>query len=239
MTVLQVPHRESPPTSKHFIHLAVCELKFPTLLEFGASKPAALQRDIKPQFPLYEREDSVNVGPDEVEKEQKHLFRSRDKQTIVAFKNDALAVETRAYTSWEEFSGWIDLLVRSSKELIESPFYTRVGLRYVNRISARTDELRDWINGLVLGPLASRELGTINQTLQEIRGNTSYGGFTLRHGFVGSAKDKVDYLVDIDCYQENLETTQVMAELTKFHDDAYDLFAWTLGPKGLANLQSR
>ena len=96
---------------RNFIKTAVCELRFPTLLEFETKPPTQLQKVLRKEYPLYEPVESVSMTPGPVEKEIKYLFRSRKKDWLVSFKTYAIALETRHYTNFEEFAGRLETLL--------------------------------------------------------------------------------------------------------------------------------
>jgi hypothetical protein len=73
--VLTLPSAERVRFEKNFIKTAVCELRFPALLELEANPPVQLQKALKKDFPHYERQQSV--GLTNLEKDVRHLLRSK------------------------------------------------------------------------------------------------------------------------------------------------------------------
>lgn len=74
-SILTLPEVGRAHFENNFIKTAVCELRFPALLEFETKPPVQLQKELRKDFPHYERLQSVNLS-DLQEKEVKHLLKS-------------------------------------------------------------------------------------------------------------------------------------------------------------------
>src|SRR5438132_11542892 len=99
---------------RNFIKTTVCELRFPTLLEFETNPPIQLQKALRKDYPHYEPVQSVSVGPGVVDRETRYLFKSRKKDWTVSFRASAMALETSRHINFEEFSQRLEDLFAKS-----------------------------------------------------------------------------------------------------------------------------
>ena len=236
-TTLHLPDVPLVEFERNFIKAAVCELRFPTLLEFETKPPVQLQRELRRDYPHYEPEQSVSVGPGAVGHETRYLFKSRKKDWTVSFRASAIALETASYTNFEEFSERLkDLLVKSQR-LLDSDFFTRVGLRYIDEILIEDGDLSGWISDALVAPLIQGVYGTVERFLQEVRGSTDVGRYTFKHGIRDSARTEPQvYYLDFDFYEENVPFELAHSLVTQFNHQSFRFFRWVIGPKALERL---
>lgn len=238
---LNVPDPGRVVGSRNYIKLAVCELRFPIVLEAEPRLPSILQKRLKHAYPRYEATKTItvtSVSPDaseaapSTELDTRHVFRTRDKGWSFSVGQSSIALETSTYTEWAEFERRLSQILVHASELIESPFYTRIGLRYVNLISSTLygNELDKWINPALCRPLADHVYGDVEQCVQVVRGWSDNGRYSLRHGLAPGAEES--YLVDIDsfCEDDVVETDSVLELVRSLNRVAFRLFHWCLGP---------
>jgi uncharacterized protein (TIGR04255 family) len=232
LTKLSLPDVHPFEFERNFIKTAVCELRFPTLLEYETKPPTQLQKELRKEFPHYERAQVNLVGPGAVENEIRYLFRSKKKDWVVSFKAFAVALETSHYTNFEEFAGRLERLLTKSKPLLDSDFFTRVGLRYVNEIVIEDGELSGWISDALVSPLAEGIYGTVERFFQEVRGFAETGRYTLRHGMVRADQaERQVYTLDFDFYEEDVQFESVLPMISEFNKQSFRFFMWVIGPK--------
>lgn len=131
VSFLTLPDFERTRFQKNFIKTAVCELRFPALLEFETKPPVQLQRELRKEFPNYQRQQGVGVDGQE---ETRHILRSRKGNWLVSFKASSIALETSNYTEFADFFVQLETVIKKSSPLLDTDFFTRVGLRYINEI---------------------------------------------------------------------------------------------------------
>jgi uncharacterized protein (TIGR04255 family) len=222
---------------RNFIKAAVCELRFPTLLEFETKPPVQLQKELRREYPHYEPEQSVSVSPGAVGHGIRYLFRSRKKDWTVSFRASAIALETTSYTNFEEFSERLKNLLVKSQRLLDSDFFTRVGLRYIDEIPVEDGDLSGWIEDALVAPLIRGVYGTVEHCLQEVRGFTDVGRYTFRHGILDAIKTEPQvYSLDFDFYEENVQFDMAHSLVTQFNHQSFRFFRWVIGPKALERL---
>jgi len=228
--VLTLPSAERVRFEKNFIKTAVCELRFPALLELEANPPVQLQKALKKDFPHYERQQSV--GLTNLEKDVRHLLRSKKGDWLVSIKSSSIALETNHYTHFEEFSAQLAMLINKSRPFLDTDFFTRVGLRYINGVGIEDGKIEGWIRDELIAPVVRGVYGAIDRFLQEVRGKTTSDKYTFRHGIAGLDEDKRDlYTIDFDFYNENVEIDAVLPMVSEFNHESFQFFLWAIGPK--------
>ena len=167
---LNLPNIGTAEYEKNFITQAVCELRFPALLEYETATPVQLQKQLRKDFPLYEAQQGLSVGFEISKKEMKHVFRSKKGDSLVSFKPAAISLEAKKYRNFREFSKQLEMLLDRSSSLLDTDFFTRVGLRYINEIPIGEGDLGEWIRPELVAPLIAGTYGKVNRFFQEVRG---------------------------------------------------------------------
>lgn len=236
----------NPPTvqavryEKNFIQTAVCELRFPTLLELEAMPPREFQSRIRRDYPFYEPQILENLSGPEITREHRYLFRSKDQQWTVTIKSFALALETSKYVDFEDFFERLKRVLMSAKEMIDADFFTRVGLRYINRVPIADGNIEGWIRPELIQPLTGGTLGTVKALAATIHGYMENGQYSFRHGF--KEPDETEktsgqyYTLDFDYFSENVEAEMVEDLIKQFNKKNFAFFSWCLGSEALRTL---
>jgi uncharacterized protein (TIGR04255 family) len=232
---LNVPLAPNVEYERNFIRLAVCELRFPTMLEWE-DKPVALPRTLRKLYPLFERAVNLNLrvgSAATTDNETIYKYHSRDGAWSVTFRASAVTLETKAYRHFEEFGDRLRAVLNASKSLIDADFFTRVGLRYIDALPVDQDGVAGWVRAELIAPLVSGVFGTVDSFSQDVRGRTDSGGFIFRHGpgFVPDSGEA--YVLDMDFFGENIEFSDTMQLVERLHAASYNLFAWSLGAKAI------
>ena len=172
-----MPFPESPRVryGRNPLVEVVCQLKFPTILRIDAEPPAAFQEKIRHLFPEYRMtQPQLPAGvrlPLEVRQMMfggtgggSHEFLAGDEKSRVTLTRDFVALTTSDYSEWKNFSGMLANPLAALVEVYKPPYFSRVGLRYRDRIDRKSlgleavawgDLLRDEVAGeLALGDIA-------------------------------------------------------------------------------------
>jgi uncharacterized protein (TIGR04255 family) len=201
---------------------------------------------MRKDFPIYEFLSGFNFNPGSVASANGHIFKSRKGEYQVTVRSSTITLETQMYDSFDTFSGRLEALVKAVSGVIDSDFFTRVGLRVINAVPVpRADEIKEWINPQLVASLSEGVFGVVNEYSQRIAGNTESGAFLFQHG-VGAAigqsamavinDAKVDYVLDYDFASEDISVGEAKAVVQKLNQRMYDLFYWSLGPKAIDHL---
>jgi uncharacterized protein (TIGR04255 family) len=232
---LATPHAPPARFEKNFLRQVVCEFRFPTLFELEAPRPpSAFATALRKEFPTYEVGNDFNVSAGQAAATNAHIFRSRKGDTVVTLRAAAIAIECTKYTSYEDFREKLVVLVKAAEAVIDSPFFTRIGLRYIDYLPVKDDDLTEWIKPQLVGALIGGVFPGSYDYSQRIGGRADVGFYTLQHGFgpTTSAKEG-EYVLDFDFAMEDVAISESLVVIDKLHEQMYSLFHWTLGKKAL------
>ena len=233
---LNPPAVKSVRYQQNFIKTAVCELRFPALLELETKPPRTFQKAIRKDYPFYEPQifETPGGASTELMRENRYLFRSKDKNWTVSVKSFSLALETSKYVDFEDFFNRLRALLKSAQDMIDSDFFTRVGLRYINAIPLEDGTPEGWVRPDLLAPIAGGALGLPKSFASVLTGDMANGHYSIRHGMkepTETSQEPISYTLDFDYYADNLEASEVPACIQSFHDTNFSLFNWCLGEK--------
>jgi len=236
--VLSVPDVASAHYKQNLIRLAVCELRFPTLFEVEAeTPPLALSKALRKEYPTHEHLKNVNVNLGGLAHSNAHAFRSKKGRWSVTLRAAALSLETSHYDSFEEFAERLAFVVKAGESTIDSDFFTRVGLRYINILPCQPDKAAEWINPVLVGALGVGVFGSVSEYWQRVQGPTEMGGYTFTHGVqVQPGTQPREYLLDFDFFKEDVAVADTLAVVKKLHELEFSMFHWSLGPKAKEHL---
>ena len=175
-----------------------------------------------------------------------HTLRASALDWAVSLKQSAFAIETSSYTSYEEMRARTLHLVDAAAKVIDSDFFTRVGLRYVYVIdSGAEDPIDGWVNPELTGPLLSTKFRGVHDYAGRLQGADEKGGWSLHHGIRPGGPHQADvtlscayptYLVDVDVFRTAIARTEADEVLDALHRQVGDMFDWALGAKAQAYL---
>lgn len=153
---------------------AVCQFRYPTILNIEAELPAKFQEAIREVFPRYEAKKEqpapkMHIMPGQAPKVEQqptvtnHCFSTADGVWRINLTKDFIALTTRKYTRWEEFARMLDKPLGQFIQLYKPAFFDRVGLRYVNAFSKKALDVEDmpWrelVESRYLGPMAEESV---------------------------------------------------------------------------------
>jgi uncharacterized protein (TIGR04255 family) len=224
---------------RNFLRQAVCELRFPTLMELGEPKPpASFVKALRKEYPHLElgNEVTVRIGGASTGSNNTHIFRAAKLTWTVSLKQSALSIETTAYTEYAQMRERVLNVVEAASKIIDSDFFTRIGLRYINVIDSDSDPVHGWINPELVGPLLSGHFNGIHEYAGKFVLTGSDGGCLLQHGILlnrehASEKTRPQYLLDIDSFRNEISLSDTSAALDAVHAQVFDVFDWAIGPK--------
>ena len=164
--VLRLPDYDQVIFSDSPLEEVVCQIRFHPILRIGIAAPADFQDLIREHYPVFGQEQGLQVGvageqPFVAANQPAWQFKTQDEKWVVSLTTNFLALKTTDYHDFEGFSSRFTPIVKALEDLYSPPIYTRVGLRYVNRIMIpRSGEHKDrvrwelFLNDLLSGPYA-------------------------------------------------------------------------------------
>ncbi len=235
---LNLPDVEPVQYERNFIDTVVCELKFPIILDWENKPPTSIQKELRREYPFHKKICIIDPLTQQggSEKNVSLNLQSKNKKWTVAIRADSIILETTAYSNFEDFSDKLDKVINVVKDKIDSDFFTRVGLRYINTINFSPDEFEELINQDLVTPIIENVYGTVKECYQRINGFTEYGLFNFRHGIKPNETRNQDYLLDFDYFKDGVEVSEALELVKRFHGYNFKFFHWALGKAGLEKL---
>lgn len=249
-------HLENSPLA-----LVVLQIQFPAAYSPMAAAiaerlPAAALRE---EYPYHDLQPEVQIVFEAGRRPQQHTgsahvltLRDAEAAWMIAFKEDSITVATRRYVDRADLLARARRIFIAMQAVVGQPQVSRVGLRYINRITDLAD-----INTLTSG---------FNETIQPMQTFALTGGAGMRHfqnrmlyawedtgmklqtwwGTVPPkapvaaslpAHDATSWVLDIDAIDETdvvLDPKELTQTLATLSEQAYRFFRWIFTPAGLA-----
>jgi uncharacterized protein (TIGR04255 family) len=186
--------------------------KFPNAIEVTDESDLPIPDEMSEQFPR-ELVDSLAQAIN-----RRFQFKTFDEIWTVNLTRNFVALETSKYVNWEEFREYTQLILSAILKSYALPFFTRIGLRYVNIIDRELLGLEqfEWselLAGFIAGPLVLSE----QLHIPEQRGSfqVEYGNpldiVHVRHGLLTDVtnESKSVYVLDNDFFTNDETITEV------------------------------
>jgi len=152
----------------------------------------------------------------------------------------SVSVESDVYQRWDDFRAAISQVFAGFEDVFSPAVCERLGVRYVNELSdgragGDPSRLAELLNAALIAPALA--LGSLVLSSQsELRVAEGDGEFVLRHGLIRPG----GYLLDFDCFTaraQQFATDALVSQTDRFHGRIESVFAWSLNPSYLAELQ--
>jgi len=236
--VLTVPEVNQAHYQKNFIKQAVCELRFPTLFELDNIKPpTAFAHALRKEYPNYQTINNVNLSSGGVAQANAHSFKSKKNQWAVTLRTSAITLETTNYDNYDDLYKRIDFVLKAAKSVIDTDFFTRIGLRYINAVPFSYDDIGDWVNPELVGVIPKGVYGDLLEFSQRVAGLTDVGGYVFNHGVGNNPEtNSQEYILDFDFFCEDMQFDETLNTIDSLHKLEFSMFSWTLGEKARSYL---
>ena len=220
----------------NFLDTVVIELRYPTYLRLKEKEPIEISEAIRERFPIYDPGREMQMTPlGSTDPQPVYNFTTRARDPILNISTSHLALETKKYKSFENFSSYVEYLIERVIPCLDTTFFTRVGLRYINSISGMRNsggDILEWINHDLVRPAGGGEIGVISNMRNELAGPLpDVGDYTFRYGLSPPSTEARKFVLDWDYYREDVEVTDCMGLLKTFHDFHFPFFWWALGDR--------
>jgi uncharacterized protein (TIGR04255 family) len=221
--------------------VVLCQVKYPPILSLlTPAGVAGFQEAIRDAYPVLQPEAGaqIELGPSGLAvSEQTPVWRlsSQDTRWRVSIASDMVALEAFAYTSIDEFSDRLSVVLDALRRTVYPEPSARVGLRKVNDIEhPEVSQPRDWVRWLrpdILGLLASDELGgDVTLAFSQVHLEDGEEVLAIRHGSLPETLQK--YRLDLDYFTSKPMTVEADGEMIqtvrRFAAGATALFHWCL-----------
>ncbi|MFJ9894205.1 TIGR04255 family protein [Streptomyces sp. NPDC091280] len=232
----------------------IAQARFPQLASMaGGDIEKTFARAMATDFPLAQQGQSFNVvlSPQGVTQEPTNVttlqLRTIDESWIVTLTPGSLAIETTSYPGRNAFCSRFLKALQKFTELAGPPYFERLGIRYVNRISDPNllqilDELvRPEVLGTAITPLPDGF--NLSHCLSDNAFNWQGGGLQAKWGklppdvHLDVALPTVhtsNWLLDLDSFSTGrLDPSTSNQTLNNLAGRAYDFFRWSVTDKFL------
>lgn len=244
-----------PPTEnqgqyrRNYLQQTVCELRFPTLLPLGDAKPpGSFAQALRKAYPIYNQLSEVTVGPGAHAQvpNLSHQFKSGNGQWTVTLKNNALVLEAGRYSTYADFRARLEKALAAALPVIDTDFFTRIGLRYINMLKTSGTQMTDWVNPDLVAALGKPLFVGMADYGGRLQLMAPDGGLLLQHGLsqklgresAGPTADVPDYIIDIDGFRGEVAATDVLVAVDRIHAQVFQMFDWAIGPSAREYLAS-
>ena len=229
---LAVPQVAHEHFARNFVKTAVCELRFPVLYELEAAQPPlAFARALRKEYPSHELREAVQISLGSRSSRgaaHVHVFQSKQGRWSVTLRSSSLSLETARYSAFAEFQERLGHIIETCQSFIDSDFFTRVGIRYINALPYDRGQIASWLNPLLAPALVTGVYGDVSEYAQQVRGTTPDGGYYMQSGLAQSDQGPA-YLVDLDFYADDVEVKSSLNTVRKLHERQYEMFMWAVG----------
>lgn len=222
----------------------VCQLRFPRVLVLEERVPAEFHQFVSKRLPVVEVRHSLPVtlgiaghGQEISPGKAIYDFQSRDRKYKLSLSSDFIALSTTKYTRWEEFSAHLFEALEAFHNIYAPIYYSRVGLRYQDKIIKRDLGLTDkpWAQLVAhwcLGPLGSNDIdphSVLNlQNFFQLR--LPNGRVSVRISFSQEGGEEDSMIIDNDFYEEGVIEygTHIQELLQDYNSSARRAFRWII-----------
>lgn len=230
---------QNPP-----LELVVCQIRFPTILALAGDRaPEEFQKKISKRYPVAQRQQKrVDVRTEQegaiLQAGSLWCFDDKDSEWTVSLRHDSLTLETKRYKRFADFIERFDWLLKQARSVYPIEMRTRLGLRYVDRISRVVNPVlpEDWwqeANQDVIPLRARRCKGSTQQVKLETRFNHDREFLAIRSMFVDRSFpgfEGEELILDFDRYTEGRsDIGDVPRTLGGYKEACYRAFRWAVG----------
>jgi uncharacterized protein (TIGR04255 family) len=257
---MPMPLFDGPPPEEIKLPLAplarvIGQVRFPTNLVLAQpDEVAGFQKAIRQAYPVLSRMEApeMSVSPDgAVQVRSNPVWRFSDAANSwhASVSTAFVALETGAYTDRPEFLDRFSRVIEAAEAEFVPQIATRIGVRYVNRISGPSlGRLSTLVRPEILGLAAFQAETMLALSMTETQLSLPSGStkMVLRHGLIPAQatydpaalpiEEKPSWVLDIDVMKEGsfrFDTTELVETARSFSDYAYRLFRWTITDKFL------
>lgn len=244
------PPPDEVPLSLAPLVRVVAQLRFPLIAsverrEFIAPFQEAIRRD----YPVLRQEQNrgLVIGPQGVRQAPSNTawrFHDAKDAWTVTLASDFVALESRNYTSRDDFVSRIRSITQALADHIDPKVVDRLGVRYIDRISGESLKdlpklIRPEVTGILATTLAEHALHSISENVFVLPDNS--GQVTARWGRLPprgtvdpgavEAIEEASWLLDIDTFQAEtrpLDVDTLVEQARSFAERIYTIFRWVV-----------
>lgn len=215
----------------------ICQLRFPEILSINTTAPADFQELIRSEYPKYIlREEAPN--PKNGQHVKNYSFSTMDGIYRVNLTSSFISLSCNRYTAWEDFAQRLDGPLAAFIKTYSPACFERIGLRYLNFVSKRDLDLKDYnfrdlFSEKYTGILSDEDIAENTVARSSVDADLAIrGGCRAKihagPGMVqrmGVKDDEPKFVIDMDLYMAgNIPVNYSAAALETVHGQAYPIF---------------
>ena len=233
----------------------ISQVRFTPILRIDSEPPAQFQERIRDRFPQYRQKlevtSEITLPPDgqftldpfgvatNRGKQLNHEFISEDGVWKLNLTRTFLSLSCSKYSRWEEFYQLYKNAVDAVVDVYKVPYFTRVGLRYVDifkrsALGLETEPWSELLNSHLLGLVSSDASDNIKsfETSYEVDLNDTNVA-RISSSFVQStSENEICFMLDSDFFAlKRLPIDGLGSLLGSLHDHATNLIQWSVTKK--------
>jgi uncharacterized protein (TIGR04255 family) len=235
----------------------VCQVKFPAVFSIAAPEfIGPFQERIRKSYPRASQQQMLrfqlnlpgNESPAPASTPMaSYMFEDEAQQWRVTLTQDALSLDTGSYILRADFLEHLAELVHALEACIRPTHRTRIGVRYINRISgaANLEAIPGFFRQEILGLLSFPDFtGHVDRILTEAIMDTPEGKLLARWGLLAAnstyeplmvgPRPEDSWMLDLDAFCEArkvFNTDEVMADVTALAERSCAFFQWATTDK--------
>lgn len=236
--VLALPPIQHQHYPTNLIRQVVCEVRFPTIYDLPSDRPpAAFGSALRKEYVNVSSFQDIAVESSKFNGTPGHELSDKKGRWKVTLRPSTLTLETAKYEDFDEFRARVLAVWAAANSTIDSEFFTRIGLRYINTVPYDPQTIGNWVRP-ELAALFGQPIGAVTEYMTKIVGPTEFGGgYILHSGLVKNLKrNEIEFSLDFDLFKEDVAVSEAPALLDVLHDWEYRLFRWSLGPSATEHL---
>jgi len=237
----------------------ICQLRFPIDLSIDKDLPADFQKAIKEDYPTltqsveYGPKIGINLGDSNIsladgqfQSKVNYCFVSSDGNWSINLTDTFISLSTASegvYTTWEDFRNRFSGPLAEFRRIYKPPFYTRVGLRYIDayrrkKLNLEGVQWADLLQPEIMGMIACSEEGyaeefiSSNQVSDMRLEDENMMHVQVALGTInGDPSNEVGAIVDVDSFHEGqicTEGQEYEEKLNALHSNSSDFSRWSI-----------
>lgn len=234
----------------------ICQLRFPPILKIDSEIPAQFQDFIKEEYPIYEELTEIQSEvpsrlspqfPESIIKQlsktvvnKNHGFTSIDGIWKINLTRTFLSISSSKYITWEDFSDRFKKPFEALVKIYQPPFFTRIGIRFIDiidrsKLNLQDASWRDLLQPYFLGLLSSDIEKSIRsyENAYEIELENIESKVRIVTSFVHNMQnEEVCFQIDSDFYSPSRTSIEkTWEELNYLHERSSRLIRWVVTDK--------
>jgi uncharacterized protein (TIGR04255 family) len=251
------PESDRVKFNKNPLRQVICQLRFPPILKIDTDIPADFQENIRGLFPNFSettelrleipRITSGSVPLDFFDQKpqpignKNYSFTTVDEKYKVNLTRTFISLSTFNYSVWEDFRRILKKVIKVFSDSYETPYYSRIGLRYIDIIVRSELNLvnEDWdhlLQPYILGILSEPHVG---RNVEDYEGRylirLDDGNSTVRiitKLIQNDAKNENLFVIDSDLFNDKrILLKDVKKRLDYLNTRASRLINWAILPQ--------